>query len=61
MGFLIVLLWIVVAIHVLNILILPTLVGRVIATTYSPGVIALRSTISMVFAVIVALAAIFLA
>jgi hypothetical protein len=60
MWFLITLLWILVAGRVLSILLLPVLHDRTVTTTYTSGVIALRSALAMLSGVLLALAAIFL-
>lgn len=60
MWVLITLLWILVAGRVLTILLLPVLRDQTSTTTYTAGVIALRSTLAMLSAVVLALAAIFL-
>ena len=60
MWVLITLLWILVAGRVFTILLLPVLRDQTSTTTYTAGVIALRSTLAMLSAVVLALAAIFL-
>lgn len=60
MWVIITLLWILVATRVLTILLMPVLHNRPVTTTYTSGVIALRSFQAMLSGVILALAALFL-